>query len=1050
MIRRNLDLGFLRRPQQEISEREPRNSQPETTNTAKTTNNTEVLAKINTLINDFMNGNISAREAGRTLLELGVSSTTTVNNGVTTLEFEYNGKPYRVITNSNSVDETLQNSLTTNQTLRNDGLLTILPIESTVIGPIQVCGGFPLLLNEPVVTPDKDSNRLINSEIVPVDNTDKLPDLKNPNNDFSQILTSAEVESLGFTAEEKALYLKFEKGGDAVYNLDGTFSRYTEDHYVFERVTVDGKTFIEAQELAKYLRSKDKVEIIDEIVIPPKNDVDINSIKDLETFNKLLEENSFDKEISKEEAEQYLNKVTELYTKELGQTGNYSKDYLNKVLEISKENIEIKESHFDLNKYLGEFKENIENLLAPTDLHLKNKISVFNIDYFDNVTADNLPYIINKCEKSDDIQVKFFGKMFGDLIKDKNLSSEDAQAYFNRLFITCGNDSEYSREAFKAFDFNGDGNWLSELYDLVQKEAPNIQIISQEEIDNAKVVDVEVMFGEDSELDAKELLAKLDEMAVSDDPGCIKLVQLFNNALENNCCYTEEDKENFLKAFVLLYNKNYDSSNSDKNVLRKDEFNYGNYNGLKLEWVAKTLEGNAVKNMSKIMAANEEVEDFRQGSIGDCWLLAGLKALASNPVGAEILKEQIKWADDYSEVTIYFAGVNKYVTITMDEIIKAQDSKNNGGERFSSGDIDVMVMELAMVKIMGGKIKDIEGDNSSTFWKKFLKNADIESDSARGLDDLFNAIGNLFGGGGRADLNSGSVKKILKELYKQKQNGQDFSATFAFGTFGDSSYYCTTVEGEEVLLYSTKTGWIDFSGHVFAITEITSNTVTFVNPHDTKNKKYTVTWEEFANMHVAQIQSVRLNTPEKAEKNEFSFNGEVYNIDEILSKTNPVKPTFVELTAKTKNYAKAAEDAINRIEILIDAIKENLTGYDSSKIDKACETVLNYYKAALRAGTVRSKNGTVGNNFSYYDAVNNRTITCSDRSDMRSAWDHKDVNTGEEIYKKSSGGNTGVYIGHDKESGGGDGNDKFHIFVDVQELLNRLMALLQQDFSTSL
>ena len=285
MIRRNLDLEVFRRPQQEISEREPRNSQPETTSTARTTNDAEILTKINNLINDFMSGDISVKDATKTLLELGISSNVTVNNGVTTLEFEYNGKPYRVTTNSISVDDTLKDLKDSNPGLKNNGVRTLeepilvygglssLPIEPIVIGPIEVCGGLPLrpieppvgeVEPEPVVTPDKDSKRPINPEITTVDKTEKLPDLESPNNTFLQVLTPAEVEALGFTAEEKALYLKFVKGGEATYNIDGSFAGYTEDHYVFDRVIIDSKVFVEAQELAKYLRSKDVEDGVEE------------------------------------------------------------------------------------------------------------------------------------------------------------------------------------------------------------------------------------------------------------------------------------------------------------------------------------------------------------------------------------------------------------------------------------------------------------------------------------------------------------------------------------------------------------------------------------------------------------------------------------------------------------------------------------------------------------------------------------------------------------------------------------------------------------------
>lgn len=953
IIRRNLDLEILKRPQYNL-DRESKNPQSETLLPSKKLSDAEISARLNTLTNDFMNGNISAKDAANILLDLGISSIYNVDNNITTLEFEYNGKRYKITSNSLPIDDTVQKNQKTTPSTED-----FLNPETVIIPPSLENPAWEETL--PLITPDRNRNFPLNPEIIPLIKTEKTPSLDSNNK----------------------------------YDL-------------------------------------------------PSPD----EIPDLKTFMEILSSGKFNKTIDKETADKYLNKMLECHKKDLEKNGIYSDKYINAILECSKENIDINSdtNNVNLQEYLNLCYENTTKILQPTDLHYVIKIFETEIDTFDEISAENLFYIINdKCVESDDIQVKFFGKIFGDLIKDKNFSFEEQKRFFKKLFIELGaNLNEYgeisfTREDFKNFDTNNDKNWMAELYDIAQDKTQEITILTDNEIKNAKTLELNILFGEDSELDAKNLLAKIETLAKSEDAGSVKLAQLLNETLGKNFCVTDEEKEAFLKAFIVIYNKTYNPSNPNKNSLQKNEFVAGNNNGLLLNQITEILASDTVANLSKVINANEEIEEFSQGTIGDCWLLSGLKALASNPIGQEILKEQIKWADDYSEVTIYFAGANKYITITLDEIVKAKNSENNGGKDFSSGDIDVMIMELAMIKVMGGNIEDIDSDQSSTFWKNFLKNAQINSDTASGIDDLFNAVGNFFGAGGKADLNSGSVKKILKNLYSQKLKGENIVATFSLGTFGDSSYYCTTIEGEKVLLYSTKADWLDYSGHTFAITEITADTVTFVNPHNTK-KTYTVSWKEFANMHIKQIQSVKFNAPQVAEKNEFSFRGEVYNINEILSST---KPTFIKLTPKTKNYDKAAKDAINKIEILIASIKENLIGYDTNKIDKACETILNYYKAALKAGTVRSKNGTVGNNFSYHDLVNNKIINCSDRSDMRSAFDHKDVNSAEEIYKKSKKGDTGIYIGHDKEGGGGYGNDNFYIYLDVQELLNRLMNLLK-------
>ena len=93
---------------------------------------------------------------------------------------------------------------------------------------------------------------------------------------------------------------------------------------------------------------------------------------------------------------------------------------------------------------------------------------------------------------------------------------------------------------------------------------------------------------------------------------------------------------------------------------------------------------------SQNVAPNGEVDaDFEQGDIGDCWLLASIKAIANTPKGLEILNNSIKVNNDGS-VTVTLKGKNKTYTFSKYEITRSS--------HLSTGDLDVRAIEMAVNK----------------------------------------------------------------------------------------------------------------------------------------------------------------------------------------------------------------------------------------------------------------------------------------------------------------------------------------------------------------
>ena len=89
---------------------------------------------------------------------------------------------------------------------------------------------------------------------------------------------------------------------------------------------------------------------------------------------------------------------------------------------------------------------------------------------------------------------------------------------------------------------------------------------------------------------------------------------------------------------------------------------------------------------------NGQIDDYSQGQIGDCWLLAGLSALSSSDCGQEVLQKAITQNEDGS-YSIYFKGIDDKYVVTQEDLTQARESGD-----YSSGDDDVLLFELAFEK----------------------------------------------------------------------------------------------------------------------------------------------------------------------------------------------------------------------------------------------------------------------------------------------------------------------------------------------------------------
>lgn len=84
-------------------------------------------------------------------------------------------------------------------------------------------------------------------------------------------------------------------------------------------------------------------------------------------------------------------------------------------------------------------------------------------------------------------------------------------------------------------------------------------------------------------------------------------------------------------------------------------------------------------------------KDFSQGPTGDCWFLAAVKTIMSNPYTAKLLNDQIS-IDKNGNVTVNLVNVDKSYTFTTEEIVRENT--------LSNGDMDVRALEMAVKKYL--------------------------------------------------------------------------------------------------------------------------------------------------------------------------------------------------------------------------------------------------------------------------------------------------------------------------------------------------------------
>lgn len=87
-----------------------------------------------------------------------------------------------------------------------------------------------------------------------------------------------------------------------------------------------------------------------------------------------------------------------------------------------------------------------------------------------------------------------------------------------------------------------------------------------------------------------------------------------------------------------------------------------------------------------------KVDDFIQGSVGDCWLLSAINGLKMNPKGRKILEKSLS-VDDNDNITVTLQGPKQQYTFSKEQLDSILNLKNY---YYSTGDRDVLAIEMAI------------------------------------------------------------------------------------------------------------------------------------------------------------------------------------------------------------------------------------------------------------------------------------------------------------------------------------------------------------------
>ncbi len=150
---------------------------------------------------------------------------------------------------------------------------------------------------------------------------------------------------------------------------------------------------------------------------------------------------------------------------------------------------------------------------------------------------------------------------------------------------------------------------------------------------------------------------------------------------------------------------------------RYEKFKNGNFNGITNEELSQLLYYTDTTDLIR----DGKIGSFAQGRTGDCWFLSMLNNFASTIEGEKNIAQRISQADKDGNYTVTFDNpFNQSEKIKIQ--VTQQDLQNydlsNEDTYYSSGDLDVRILESAAEKLINKYFKDgVKISNTNVFYE---------------------------------------------------------------------------------------------------------------------------------------------------------------------------------------------------------------------------------------------------------------------------------------------------------------------------------------------